>query len=139
LPVTIATTNQRYNKTILIDLNSQYTVQPAAPFQITDVTVIQGLIYNIICTSPGEIDFEPQFGSGIAASLFDNVSASNEVVLLHNAYFSIQKFLPWVTLLTNASSVVMDQINGIVNFVLVYTISGLPGTYTSNLTLSTSQ
>ena len=138
MPVTLLS-NTQYAKTRIIDLNTQYTMTANQPFQVVDVDAINNFIYNILFTSKNEEVFEPDFGSGIALDVFDNIVGNQAIELIHEAYFSIQKWLPWCTVNRAASSVAKNNLTGNVSFRIVYSIANLPGEYVHNLTISTQQ
>ena len=132
-------TNSRYQKTFLIDIYSSYSVTPGIPLQLTNVDVVSDMIANVIQTSPGERPFQPLFGSGVPQLLFNNLTASNANLILQNIFYSVQRFVPFVTINTQTSEVYADLINGIYYFVLYYAIEGLPGTITTTLSLAANQ
>jgi phage baseplate assembly protein W len=131
-------TNQVFNKSYLIDLNSNYTLD-TGPLQLTNVNAINDMIINVLLTSPGERPFQPQFGSGVPQLLFNNITTQNAYTILHDIFFSVQKFVPGVTISVADSNVYADMSNGTYYFVLSYSVEGLPGVQTSNITLSPSQ
>ncbi len=130
--------NAVYNKTFLIDLHPQYSLD-TSPLQVTNINVINDMILNVILTSPGERPFQPQFGSGVPSLLFNNITQQNAYTILHDIYFSVQNFVPGVTISISDSNVYADLIQGTYYFVLVYSVSGVPGAMTTTLTLSPLQ
>ncbi len=138
MPVTIIT-NQRYNKTFIIDVNTQYTQVPNAPLQLTDINAVNNMIINVLFTSPGEVPFEPQFGAGFLNALFDNTTSQSAATLIHNAYFSLKDWIPWITVDRNNSYISVNQATSNITCAIIYSINNIPGQYIASLSLSTQQ
>ena len=130
--------NTPFSKSFTVDLASQYSLN-GQPIQITNLTVIENMVLNVILTSPGERPFQPQFGSGVPSLLFNNITTQNAYTILHDIFFSIQKFVPGVTISVADSNVYADMVQGTYYFVLVYSVKGLPGVMTTNISLSPTQ
>jgi len=130
--------NTQFNKSYLIDIYSNYSLNNV-PLQLTNVDVISDMLANIIQTSPGERPFLPQFGSGVPQLLFNNITQSNANLILQNIFFSVKNFLSYVTINTQTSQVYADMINGVYFILLNYTIDGLPGTVSTNISLAANQ
>jgi phage baseplate assembly protein W len=130
--------NQVYNKTYIIDIYSNYSLNNV-PLQLTNVDVISDMLANVIQTSPGERPFLPQFGSGVPALLFNIISQGNANLILQDIFFSAKNFIPYITVNTQTSQVYADMINGVYFIILNYTIDGLPGVISTNISLAANQ
>ena len=65
---------------------------------LTDTSAIARSIRNIVFTSPGEKFFNPDFGSRITESLFDNVDDVSALAIEYEIKSSIINFEPRVNL-----------------------------------------
>ena len=66
---------------------------------LTDTSAIARSIRNIVFTSPGEKFFNPDFGSRVSESLFENVDNVSALAIKDEIKSSIIKFEPRVNLL----------------------------------------
>jgi phage baseplate assembly protein W len=130
--------NSAFNKTFIVDLNSNYTLDNN-PLQQTNLAVIENMLLNVILTSPGERPFNPQFGSGVPELLFNNITTQNAYTILQNIFFSVSKFIPEITINTGSSKVYASYIPATYYIILSYTVTSLPGNITSTLSLSPLQ
>ena len=107
------------------DINLSFTPHPITK----DLTVIKNAnaitrsVRNIIFTYPGEKPFDPEFGSGISESLFENLDEVTALAIKEEIEYSIVNYEPRVDLV----SVVVDpDYDGNQYFVtIVYIIVGL--------------
>jgi len=67
---------------------------------LSDTTAIARSIRNIVFTSPGEKFFNPDFGSRISESLFENVDEVSALAIEDEIKSSIVNFEPRVNLLS---------------------------------------
>jgi len=67
---------------------------------LSDTTAIARSIRNIVFTSPGEKFFNPDFGSRISESLFENVDEVSALAIEDEIKSSIINFEPRVNLLS---------------------------------------
>ena len=66
---------------------------------LTDTSAIARSIRNIVFTSPGEKFFNPDFGSRVSESLFENVDNVSALAIKDEIKSSIKNFEPRVNLL----------------------------------------
>ena len=66
---------------------------------LSDTSAIARSIRNIVFTSPGEKFFNPDFGSRISESLFENIDDTSADVIRDEIRNSIRNFEPRVNLL----------------------------------------
>ena len=67
---------------------------------LSDTSAIARSIRNIVFTSPGEKFFNPDFGSRISESLFENIDDTSADVIRDEIRNSIRNFEPRVNLLS---------------------------------------
>ena len=84
--------------------------------------VIARSIRNIVFTLPGERFFEPDFGSEVSASLFENVDEVTAVTIREEIEYSINQFEPRVNLISVDSIPNFD--NNEFNVLITYEILG---------------
>ena len=90
---------------------------------LKNTNAITRSVRNIIFTYPGEKPFDPEFGSGISESLFENLDEVTALAIKEEIEYSIVNYEPRVDLV----SVVVDpDYDGNQYFVtIVYIIVGL--------------
>lgn len=90
---------------------------------IKNETAISRSLRNIVYTIPGEMPFNPEFGTNISKSLFDNMDRISAITLEDQIKFSIRKFEPRVDLIR----VRVDPIfaNNEYNVNIIYEIIGV--------------
>ena len=103
---------------------------------LSDTSAIARSIRNIVFTSPGEKFFNPDFGSRISESLFENVDDVSALAIEDEIRSSIINFEPRVNLLN--ANVVPNPDDNEMNVTIEYEITGIdiPVSYT-HLTLPT--
>ena len=79
-------------------------------------------IRNIVFTLPGEIFFNPDFGSKITNSLFENIDEISAITIREEIEYSIRTFEPRVKLLDVSS--IPNYDNNEYNVVITYQIIG---------------
>ena len=90
---------------------------------LSDTSAIARSIRNIVFTSPGEKFFNPDFGSRISESLFENVDDVSALAIEDEIRSSIINFEPRVNLL-NANGVPNPDDNEM-NVTIEYEITGI--------------
>jgi phage baseplate assembly protein W len=80
-------------------------------------------VRNIVFTLPGEKFFNPNFGSQVSKSLFENVDQSSASIIRDEIRNSINNYEPRVSLID--VQVNPDYDNGEFNVVIVYRIVGI--------------
>ena len=90
---------------------------------LSDTSVIARSIRNIVFTSPGEKFFNPDFGSRISESLFENVDEVSALAIEDEIKSSIINFEPRVNLLN--TKVVPNPDDNEMNVTIEYEITGI--------------
>ena len=90
---------------------------------LSDTTAIARSIRNIVFTSPGEKFFNPDFGSRISESLFENVDEVSALAIEDEIKSSIINFEPRVNLLN--TNVVPNPDDNEMNVTIEYEIVGI--------------
>ena len=90
---------------------------------LSDTTAIARSIRNIVFTSPGEKFFNPDFGSRISESLFENVDEVSALAIEDEIKSSIINFEPRVNLLN--TNVVPNPDDNEMNVTIEYEITGI--------------
>ena len=80
-------------------------------------------IRNIVFTQPGEVPFEPEFGSNISSVLFENVDETAAITIKDEIENSIENFEPRVSLID--VEVEPDYDNNEFIAKILYTIVGI--------------
>ena len=90
---------------------------------LSDSSAIARSIRNIVFTSPGEKFFNPDFGSRISESLFENVDDVSALAIEDEIKSSIINFEPRVNLLN--TNVVPNPDDNEMNVTIEYEITGI--------------
>ena len=90
---------------------------------LSDTSAIARSIRNIVFTSPGEKFFNPDFGSRISESLFENVDNVSALAIEDEIKSSIINFEPRVNLLD--TNVVPNPDDNEMNVTIEYEITGI--------------
>ena len=90
---------------------------------LSDTSAIARSIRNIVFTSPGEKFFNPDFGSRITESLFENVDEVSALAIEDEIKSSIINFEPRVNLLN--TNVVPNPDDNEMNVTIEYEITGI--------------
>ena len=90
---------------------------------LSDTSAIARSIRNIVFTSPGEKFFNPDFGSRISESLFENVDDVSALAIEDEIKSSIINFEPRVNLLN--TNVVPNPDDNEMNVTIEYEIVGI--------------
>ena len=90
---------------------------------LSDTSAIARSIRNIVFTSPGEKFFNPDFGSRISESLFENVDNVSALAIEDEIKSSIINFEPRVNLLNTV--VVPNPDDNEMNVTIEYAITGI--------------
>ena len=90
---------------------------------LSDSSAIARSIRNIVFTSPGEKFFNPDFGSRISESLFENVDEVSALAIEDEIRSSIINFEPRVNLLDTV--VVPNPDDNEMNVTIEYEITGI--------------
>ena len=90
---------------------------------LSDTSAIARSIRNIVFTSPGEKFFQPDFGSRISESLFENVDTVSALAIEDEIRSSIINFEPRVNLLD--ATVIPNPDDNEMNVTIEYEINGI--------------
>jgi phage baseplate assembly protein W len=90
---------------------------------IKNETSIARSVRNIVYTIPGEMPFNPEFGTNINRSLFENMDNISASILNDQIRFSINRFEPRVSL----NEVIVEPIfdDNEYNVIIIYDIVGI--------------
>jgi phage baseplate assembly protein W len=107
------------------DISASFKANPLTydVIALNNASAIARSVRNIVFTAPGEKFFDPDFGSNISQSLFENIDNITAVTIRDEIENSIINYEPRVSL----SSVVVDpdfDNNGF-NVTIVYSIIGV--------------
>ena len=107
------------------DLSMSFETNPLNDdlVSLSDTTAIARSIRNIVFTSPGEKFFNPDFGSRISESLFENVDEVSALAIEDEIKSSIINFEPRVNLLNTV--VVPNPDDNEMNVTIEYEITGI--------------
>ena len=107
------------------DLSMSFETNPLNDdlVSLSDTTAIARSIRNIVFTSPGEKFFNPDFGSRISESLFENVDEVSALAIEDEIKSSIINFEPRVNLLN--TNVVPNPDDNEMNVTIEYEITGI--------------
>ena len=106
------------------DLSMSFKSNPLSDdlIGLKDETAIARSIRNIVFTIPGEVFFNPNFGSEVSASLFEIVDEISATTIRNQIEYSINEFEPRVNILE--LEVHPDYNNNEFNAVIVYEVIG---------------
>ena len=90
---------------------------------LSDTSAIARSIRNIVFTSPGEKFFNPDFGSRVSESLFENVDNVSALAIKDEIKSSIINFEPRVNLLD--ATVIPNPDDNEMNVTIEYEINGI--------------
>ena len=107
------------------DLSMSFETNPLNDdlVSLSDTTAIARSIRNIVFTQPGERFFNPDFGSRISESLFENVDEVSALAIEDEIKSSIINFEPRVNLLNTV--VVPNPDDNEMNVTIEYEITGI--------------
>ena len=107
------------------DISMSFETNPLndALVSLSDSSAIARSIRNIVFTSPGEKFFNPDFGSRISESLFENVDEVSALAIEDEIKSSIINFEPRVNLLN--TNVVPNPDDNEMNVTIEYEITGI--------------
>ena len=107
------------------DLSMSFETNPLNDdlVSLSDTTAIARSIRNIVFTQPGEKFFNPDFGSRISESLFENVDEVSALAIEDEIRSSIINFEPRVNLLDTV--VVPNPDDNEMNVTIEYEIVGI--------------
>ena len=107
------------------DLSMSFETNPLNDdlVSLSDTAAIARSIRNIVFTSPGEKFFNPDFGSRISESLFENVDDVSALAIEDEIKSSIINFEPRVNLLN--TKVVPNPDDNEMNVTIEYEITGI--------------
>ena len=107
------------------DISMSFEKNPLndALISLSNTSAIARSIRNIVFTSPGEKFFNPNFGSRISESLFENMDEVSALEIRDEIENSIKNFEPRVNV--REVRVVPDFTNNEMNATIVYEIVGI--------------
>lgn len=107
------------------DISMSFQTNPLTDDLIVlkDANAIARSVRNIVLTAPGEKFFNPDYGTNISESLFENLNVLTVDVIKSQIQYSIERFEPRVRYIDCVAS--PDEDNGALDVTLTYDIIGL--------------
>ena len=107
------------------DISMSFQTNPLTDDLIVlkDANAIARSVRNIVLTAPGEKFFNPEYGTNISESLFENLNVLTADVIKSQIQYSIEKFEPRVRYID--CIVDPDEDAGALDVTLTYEIIGL--------------
>lgn len=111
------------NASGLKDLNTYYgTAYKTNQVLVDDIDSINQQILNLLGTNPGEILFEPDFGSLVQRYLFEPIDSATAYNIKIWVMEAMMRWLPFIDMIPSQSSVIPDEINQGYNIKITYSI-----------------
>ena len=107
------------------DISMSFQTNPLTDDLIVlkDANAIARSVRNIVLTTPGEKFFDPNYGTNISESLFENLNVLTADVIKSQIQYSIERLEPRVRYVDCVVSA--DEDNGALDVTLTYEIIGL--------------
>ena len=106
----------------LVDINAFYGVGSSA-ILATDLTAIDGEIYNLLTTVVGSDEFEPEFGARFLTRVFDPTDATTAGVIKFDVYLAVKRWIPGVVVDIDRTAVTIGQRS--FSLVTAYYVAGI--------------
>ena len=108
------------------DLSMSFQANPLSKdlIALKNANAIGRSIKNIVFTLPGEKFFNPNFGSRITASLFENINDITANIIVDEITESISRYEPRVELIEEGVKAFPNYDNNTFDVIIVYEIIG---------------
>ena len=108
------------------DLSMSFQANPLSKdlIALKNINAIGRSLKNIVFTLPGEKFFNPDFGSRITASLFENINDITANIIVDEIRESITRYEPRVKLLNEGIRAFPNYDNNTFDVMIVYEIIG---------------
>jgi len=108
------------------DLSMSFQANPLSKdlIALKNINAIGRSLKNIVFTLPGEKFFNPDFGSRITASLFENINDITANIIVDELRESITRYEPRVKLLNEGIRAFPNYDNNTFDIIIVYEIIG---------------
>tara|TARA_B100000945_G_scaffold191040_1_gene153440 strand:- start:94 stop:501 length:408 start_codon:yes stop_codon:yes gene_type:complete len=108
------------------DLSMSFQANPLSKdlIALKNINAIGRSLKNIVFTLPGEKFFNPDFGSRITASLFENINDITANIIVDEIRESITRYEPRVKLLNEGIRAFPNYDNNTFDVIIVYEIIG---------------
>ena len=117
--------NNRYNKIIYLDVNTDYKLS-LHPLLISNVIAVVNQLFNLFFTVIGTRHFEPTFGIGLENQVFDLPLEIAQYVSKTDIFSALTTFMPYITVDLRNTNVVFNNSQGEVGITVAFSINGLP-------------
>jgi phage baseplate assembly protein W len=109
----------------ITDLNTSYlTGFKANDLIVTGTDAINQQILNLLSTSPKDILFQPELGSMLEYYLFEPIDTNTAYNIKIWVLEALERWLPFITMLPEESSVIPDLQNQSYNIRITYRVNG---------------
>ena len=108
------------------DLSMSFQANPLSKdlIALKNANAIARSVKNIVFTLPGEKFFNPDFGSRITASLFENINDVTANIIVDEIVESIVRYEPRVSLIEEGVRAFPNYDNNTFDVIIVYEIIG---------------
>ena len=108
------------------DLSMSFQANPLSKdlIALKNANAIARSVKNIVFTLPGEKFFNPDFGSRITASLFENINDVTANIIVDEITESIVRYEPRVSLIEEGVKAFPNYDNNTFDVIIVYEIIG---------------
>ena len=108
------------------DLSMSFQANPLSKdlIALKNANAIARSVKNIVFTLPGEKFFNPDFGSRITASLFENINDITANIIVDEIIESIVRYEPRVSLIEEGVRAFPNYDNNTFDVIIVYEIIG---------------
>ena len=108
------------------DLSMSFQANPLSKdlIALKNANAIARSVKNIVFTLPGEKFFNPDFGSRITASLFENINDVTANIIVDEIVESIVRYEPRVSLIEEGVKAFPNYDNNTFDVIIVYEIIG---------------
>ena len=79
----------------LVDVNAFYGIGSGS-ILATDLSAIDGEIYNLLTTLVGSDEFEPEFGAQFLTRVFDPTDSTTASTIKFDVYLAVKRWIPGV-------------------------------------------
>ena len=114
----------RYVKILYLDINTQYG-QSNNQLLVENINAVNNELLNLILTTPGELDFEPDFGSEVPGLIFEQPTAVASWMIENHLIVAVNRWLPFITIDTKETLIVPLALQVGYYFKLVYSVAGI--------------
>jgi len=115
------------------DFSFEFSQESADLKIVEDETSINQSIKNILFTIPGEVFFDPLFGSNISKLLFEKMDIVTESLLQNEIYYALENFEPRIEITSITFDAEHDNLTYIVDIEYLILKLNTTGTFSVSL------